>query len=506
MNIVVLGGGTAGYISALAFKKRYPNYNIKIVDSSKIGIIGVGESTTPQFETMIKYLDLPMNEFISETGATIKNGIKFTNWTNNKPHYFHPFYQYVDMDYVTYLDNVMKQKNKDSLDYTYRDFKLNANKDFVPVIINALLLDGNLDKVNLQTELSYENKVLDSAYAWHIDAALVINFFRKHAKIRGIDVIDDVLLNAESDNSGNITKLILEKQILNLDFVIDCSGFSRLLIGKHFDSELTYVSDSLPCDSGIAFQMDGDPVPYTEAIAMNYGWAWKIPLQHRYGCGYIYDSKYINDEDALDEIKNKFGNNIRVMKNYKFKAGYYKKPWVNNCLAVGVAASFFEPLEATSLLNSTTMIEIFLKEYFDEYIKDKKSVDLNKYNNLIEHRNEHLKAFLYLHYTTNKINTPFWKDFNHLNKIPEILISFMDDMKNQFYSNSLIEKRGSIFGWSNWASVYFGNELYDSSLLSDQLDKDGVTRYNIIRERINKSKNLGIPIKEYINTLTKKGE
>jgi tryptophan halogenase len=462
MKIAVIGGGSAGYLSALLFKKHYPEYEVTVIDSSKIGILGAGEGTTPLFYDTLKSLEISIEDFIKETKATVKNGIKFINWGTEKDFYFHAFHK-EEIENI-YLDNKHKENisNKKTLN------KIKKESLFLSY---TGLTNKNLDSINLPAVCSYSNNVYSEKHAWHVDARLLAIFLNKQSISRGINVIDGVVDNIYFNEKNEIKSLNINNKILEFDFFVDSSGFNRLIIGNHYKSEWISASKTLPCDSALAFFMyDQEPMMHTESIAMDYGWSWRIPLQHRFGCGYVYDSKYITKEQAIEEVKRKFGNNVEIINHFKFDPGYYNNPLIKNCLSVGLASSFFEPLEATSIHTSILMCKRFINLYSNEYFINNNEDIANKYNKEINDFNKNIISFLYFHYMTNKKNTVFWKNFTINNIIPEKTKYHLDNINNDFFSTPFMDSDDfRMFNVTSWMTVYFGNELYKNNDLSTDI-------------------------------------
>jgi tryptophan halogenase len=243
---------------------------------------------------------------------------------------------------------------------------------------------------------------------------------------------------------------------------------------------------------------DQKPMMHTESIAMNYGWSWRIPLQHRFGCGYVYDSKHITKEEAIEEVKEKFGNSIEIVNHFSFNPGYYKTPLVKNCLSIGLASSFFEPLEATSIHTSILMCNRFINVYADEYFKDKDKDIADKYNKAISSFNEDILSFLYFHYMTNKENTDFWKNFTINNIIPRKTKDYLDKINNDFFTTPFIDNnRFRMFNVTSWMTVYFGNELNKNNDLSLCLNDLSKEKYQIRIKEIKESK-IPMSMNEYL--------
>ena len=498
MKIAVIGGGSAGYLSALLFKKKYPDYEITVIDSSKIGILGAGEGTTPLFHDTLIDLGISIEDFVEQTKATVKNGIKFVNWGENKDFYFHAFQK-------EKIENIyLEHKNKEE---SIGKKLVDEAKEEALFLSYAGLKNKNLDSISLPAKCSYTNNVYTEKHAWHIDARLLAIFLNKQSSDRGIKIIDGVISNIIFNESNEIKSLCINDEIIDFDFFIDSSGFNRLVIGNHYKSEWISASNSLPCDSALAFFMyDQKPIMHTESIAMNYGWSWKIPLQHRFGCGYVYDSKYITKEEAIEEVKEKFGNSIEIVNHFSFNPGYYKTPLIKNCLSIGLASSFFEPLEATSIHTSIIMCNRFINFYADEYLKNKDKDIADKYNKVISSFNEDILAFLYFHYMTNKQNTDFWKNFTTNNIIPKKTKHHLDEISNDFFTTPFIDNnRFRMFNVTSWMTVYFGNELHNNNDLSLCLNDLSKEKYQTRVKEIKESK-IPMSMNEYLDYIKTKNK
>ena len=211
------------------------------------------------------------------------------------------------------------------------------------------------------------------------------------------------------------------QKVIPLDFVFDCTGFYRLLIGKHYNSKWKTYTDVLPVKAAVPFflepNFDEELPTYTDSIAMKYGWMWQIPLQHRTGCGYVYDSDLISEEEAIQEIEEYLGfEPLYPRKNkggFKFEAGCYETPWVKNCIALGLSAGFIEPLEATSIMVTIGCLQDIFSNV--QNIQDKNSPFREVYNTLVEKKNDEIRDFLYFHYMTGRTDTDFWKKFTFEN-------------------------------------------------------------------------------------------
>ena len=506
MKIVVVGGGNAGYVSALYLQKTIKNAEVTIIDSSRIGAIGVGEGTNPNFFYLLKKIDVDIDKSLVNAEATVKNGIKFTGWANNNKYYWLHIYDPVDFkkSIKNFIKTNLLLKNKYK---SHLDFKVKIHKEFSKAASYAVLKDGNLNKINPFSYLSDNYKFNKAHHSLHFDAQKMLLFLRSIAIKRNIKIIDDEFKDCVFDTNGDIKELIFLNNKLDCDFVIDCTGSNRLLIGKKFNSDWNNLSNSLPCDSAIAFWIKEDKIKlYTESIAMDYGWAWKAPVQDRYGCGYVYDSSFISESDAIKEIKNKFGNDVDIKKKIKFDSGYFYTPLRNNCLALGLSSGFFEPLEATSLSILSQMLETITDKNFIDIFYNRSKNKEDDFNSIFCNINEEVHSFIYLHYITNKTNTVFWKDFIQKNTMPPKLKKFLQDMKDNLFSDVFGNSANSVFAYPSWLAVYLGNELYDYKLLHSLVDSESILMYTDIVQKNDEVINSSISFDKYLNKITNKGE
>lgn len=492
-NIVVVGGGTAGCLSALLFKNKNPEFNVTMISSSAIGILGPGEGLTPNIHEVLKALDISVETFLKETGGTIKNGIKFVNWGVEHPHWFHGFYDTI-VDEKKIFNKEEKFKGLPNHTIQESAIKVGGGPQFFNNFKTAISNKDNMDNINYFAQLSYNDKIdLENKkdFAFHIDSKKFVHFLEKECSNRGIDIIDAVVTDIIGNSNQEVSKLQLDNgEVIDTDFVVDCTGFKRLIIGDYYRSEWISADSYLPATNAIACKLplDGDTPPYTESIAMDYGWAWKIPLQHRYGCGYVYDSKYIDKHGAEKELRSLMGDSLEVVGAFSFKPGFFREIWIKNCLAIGISSVFFEPLEATAIANMINRINYFINNCFDgNKIKmDQKTIDL--YNIDSVKNNESIAAFLYLHYITKKTNTDFWKNFREEHPSPTFaqidIDLFLEKMSADLHYKEILTPPS----WKlhNWMSVYIGNELHTNKV---EIDNDSRVVYNrIVHEILDKVK------------------
>jgi len=279
--------------------------------------------------------------------------------------------------------------------------------------------------------LSYDNKIdLNTRWAIHFDATKFANYLENVGKSRNINVVNDTFKSVSYDDNRFIKKINLENyQSIDCDFVFDCSGFSRLIIGKEYQTKWISYSNHLPMKKAITFWLDADDeVPsYTSAVAMKYGWMWKIPLQHRTGAGYVFDSDYIDESQALAEAEEYYGKKLEVRKIISFDSGRYENVWVKNCMAVGLSSNFIEPLEATSIWITINQLNFF-RQFLNE-IHNPRESSIQKYNELVADMLDETLGFIFLHYMTKRSDTEFWKNFRSNYTIPEKLKTKLELIK-----------------------------------------------------------------------------
>lgn len=357
-NITIIGGGTAGWLSALYLNYYFKDSIITVIDSSKIGVLGVGEGTAANFPLLLKQLGINESEFINHTNTTLKAGIIFKNWNNDNTEYYHP------------INN-------------------------------------------------------DDNYGYHFNAGLTIDFFKKKAIARGVIHIDSEVADFKLNSIDEIETIVLNNGVNhNTNFVFDCSGFHRLIIGNLYNTKWQSYEQHLKLNTGITYFLphkEDRDITDTLAISMKYGWMWQIPLQDRWGCGYIYDNTEVSENEIKQEIIDYIGYDVVFNKSIKFKAGCYDSNWVNNCVAIGLSSGFLEPLEATSLMTVIVQLQEFKRWY---NTKNGKEI----YNETIKSVNLQNMIFVLYHYVCERNDTSFWKKIKELRySMPTILRNMLDD-------------------------------------------------------------------------------
>ena len=445
MNIIIVGGGSAGWITALYVKRLIPSCNLTLIKNETVGIIGVGEATTPNIIDFLNFVNINPFDLIKNTEGTIKNGINFENWNGDNKKYLHGFNEHI-------------------CQFRLNNSHLVGDPTFYIKNLSAKGLDFN--EYTYMSKLSYQGKVdiQNTSYALHFDANLFSKYLEQVGISRNIKVIEGNFQSASNDKFGNIASINLsDGRVFETDFVFDCSGFSRLLVGKHYEQKWISYKKHLPMKKGIPFWIDTDDNldPYTSAIALKYGWMWKTPLQHRYGCGYIFDSDYITTEQALDEVETLLDRKIKINKVIDFEAGRYEKFWVKNCMAVGLSSSFIEPLESTSIFLSIS--QLFTFAHFVNDIKDREEHSVNRFNEIVSNNMDTTLNFIYMHYLTKRDDSEFWKNFRNNYPVPDKLNELLEILKTgnfRMFDTHNTKITGN-FNFTGYQQVLNGLGMYD---------------------------------------------
>ena len=411
MNFIILGGGSAGWITALFAKHLFPNDSVTVIQSPSVGIIGVGEATTSHSINFFRSIGLDPLDLIKNSNGTIKNGNNFVNWAGQGTRYFH-----------TFSENIVDFSIPGVFDSGCREFYLKN------LIKNKLSFEDYM----YQTKLAYANKIdlQNTSWAIQIDARDFAAYLEKFGVNKGIKVVNGDYTHPDLDESGCITALNLSNgQSVPCDFVFDCTGFARLLIGKLYQEPWISYKKYMPMKRAVMFWLepDADIPSYTSSIAMDAGWMLKIPLQHRSGSGYIYDSDQITEEQALIEAEKYWNRSLDVKKSLIFDTGRYQRVWVKNCLAVGLSTGFIEPLEATALWSSLQQLDFF--RHFINEIRTPKDNSIKLYNELVANHYEEKMEYIYMHYCTRRTDTEFWRSFTTNYPMPDNLIEKFELIK-----------------------------------------------------------------------------
>lgn len=441
-DLVIVGGGTAGWMAAAAFARHFVGADVKItlVESSEIGTIGVGEATIPTIRRFYAKLGLSDADVMRATGATAKLGILFQDWHRLGEGFIHSFGLY--------------GQNHGDLGFHHLWFASRAAGDGTPITaysLGATLAEQGrmaLPQPNPPTPLA----VYD--WALHLDASLFAQYLRRYAEASGVLRIDARLTAVEQEGDRIRAVRLHDDRRVSGDFFIDCTGFRSMLLGESLGVEFEDWREWLPCDAAIAVQTGlaaGDPPPYTQATAKGSGWGWRIPLRHRAGNGLVYSSSLMSEDEATATLLADLpGEPLIEPRRIPFRSGRRAVAWKGNCVALGLAAGFLEPLESTSIALIETGIER-LKELFPD--KRLHPALAEEFNDQTAREMERVRDFIILHYKlTRRDDTAFWRRCQAM-PVPETLRRKMDlwDARGEF-----IRYRWEMFHPASWLAMYTG--------------------------------------------------
>ena len=444
-NILIVGGGTAGWMTAAALAKAHEGTECKIqlVESEQIGTVGVGEATIPSIAQFNQMLGLDENELMAATQATFKLGIEFVGWGAEGESYIHPFSTY--------------GKGLDNIDFhhwwlrLYNDGKAPDLEQFS--LAAAAARAGKFARMAPLTEAPFDALV----HAFQFDASLYARYLRTYAEARGVDRVEGRITSCKRRaEDGFITSVQLEGGAeLSADLFIDCSGFRSLLLGQELGVGFEDWSHWLPCNRAVAVASEnpGELRPYTRSTARSAGWQWQIPLQHRAGNGHVFCDEYIGEDQATETLLcNLPGSALGDPKLLRFTAGRRHTFWEKNCVAVGLSAGFLEPLESTSIHLIQTAIQKLLALFPSRACEEEKR---RVFNQRTVHEYEKIRDFLILHYCANKRPEPFWRYCAAVN-LPDHLAGKLSLYRE---TGHIFREDDELFSVPSWLAVLHGQGI-----------------------------------------------
>ncbi|WP_317445167.1 tryptophan halogenase family protein [Streptomyces collinus] len=450
-KVVILGGGTAGWMTAAYLGKALQGtVDIQVLEAPAIPRIGVGEATVPNLHRVLfDYLGIPEEEWMRECNASFKMAVRFVNWRtpgrgepgartlqDGRPdHFYHPFGILPDHDNTPLSQYWFKNKYEGRTDQPF-DYAVFREPPVMDAKLSPKWLDGTPS----------------TRYAWHFDAALVADFLRRFAvEKQGVEHVQDEMVRVEQDERGYVTALHCKSgRVMDGDLFVDCSGFRGLLINQALGEPFLDMSDHLMCDRAVATAVPHDDEangvePYTSAIAMSSGWSWKIPMLGRFGSGYVYSSKFTTQEEATEEFCEMWGldPNETEFNHVRFRVGRNRRAWVNNVVSIGLASCFLEPLESTGIYFITAAIYQLAKHFPDRSFNP---ALVDDFNNEIEVMFDDTRDFIQAHfYYAPRDDSPFWRAQKEL-VLPEKIQKKIEAYKAGLPINSPIADESTYYG------------------------------------------------------------
>jgi flavin-dependent dehydrogenase len=497
-KVVIFGGGTAGWMTAAYLKKAFSdNINVTVVESAAISTVGVGEATFSTIRLFFDFLELEESDWMPECNGSYKLAIKFIDWNAEKRAFFHPFQRYEMVDGFSVAEWWLKLKSGlDHFDYSCFTIPTMCDQKRSPRFLNGDVFDTKVESLYKRDRKFLKQSLADLKvqfpYAYHFNAGLLAKFLCKYAVKKGVNHIDDEVVDVTQHEDGRIRALVGKKTgEIDGDLFVDCTGFRGLLINKVLQEKFNYFSESLFCDSALATQIPKDIDqhginPYTSATALTSGWVWNIPLYGRDGTGYVYSSSFTSAEKAEEEFRKHLGAPSDTCKfsQIKMRIGRNQNSWVKNCVAIGLSSGFVEPLESTGIFFIQQAIEELVKAFPHKEL----SQDLiSTYNKNIADCIDGVKDFLTLHYyASTRMDSDFWKATKHDLKVPEELKERMKIWKTILPNANSINRNYHGFEAYSYSVMLMGLGYLPSAnvpVLDYMNDTNAVKTFNMIKRR-----------------------
>lgn len=468
-RIVVVGGGTAGWMAATAFASAFPASSVELVESEEIGIVGVGEATFPSIRAFHKILGVDEAQFLRATNGTFKLGIEFRDWRERGEHYFHTFGDLGGLSGPYALWGQHRRVGDAGL--------------------------GALDQQCLPSVMASQGRFMAAApgeeqhfnYAYHFDAVLYAGFLRTLALQRGVRRTEGRIVKAARRADGGIGHLALaDGRIVEGDLFVDCSGFASLLLGRTLEERYVDFSRWLPVDRARACPCERSAAaltPYTRCTALEAGWAWRIPLSNRTGHGHVFSSRYIDEERAREQLMQQLdGAPLSEARLLRFSAGHRERFWVHNVVALGLSSGFLEPLESTSIF----LVQSGLGRLIELLLPGARPAPetVASYNTAMRRQFERIRDFIILHYClTARRDSRLWQEMANM-ELPETL-AFKIHAWRQAGALHQYDEEG--FDATSWLAIHAGMghwpERVDPSL-RDMPHEDALRALRLRRDSI----------------------
>jgi len=461
-KVIIVGGGSAGWMTGAALSKLLgKTLDVSLIESEEIGRIGVGEATIPPLRVFNQLLGINEQDFMRECQATFKLGIQFLNWGERGDDYIHSFGATGKVCWAGEFQHFWLGGLQQGIENEFGDYCLE-------------LKAARAGKFGF-------NKDVQLNYAYHLDAGMYAGYLKKFAIKNGLKWIEgkitDVFQNSETGFIESVQ--LTDGRKIEGDFFIDCSGFSAKLIEETLETGYENYQEYLPCDSAIPIQTEkaGEPRPYTQAIAHDFGWQWRIPLQHRVGNGLVYCSRFVSDDKAQQTLMTHLESElITEPKVLKYQTGRRAKVWNKNCVAIGLSSGFLEPVESTAIHLIMSAV-LRLMRLFPHHQISQANVD--EYNRQSKDEMEWIRDFIILHYkATEREDSPFWQYCKHMT-VPETLAHRIRLFKE---TGRVCIADTELFKIDSWTQVMIGQRIQPENYhqIVDMMPQDELTRFLMI--------------------------
>jgi tryptophan halogenase len=461
-DIVIVGGGTAGWMAAALLSKIAGTqaHNITLIESEEIGTVGVGEATIPAIQLFNKQLELDEDEFVRETNATFKLGIEFINWRRLGHSYFHNFG----------LFGAQISNGAQFLSYWLRWAANGGDPDHL-----LFSLESEAARVGKfgRTATVPGRQAPRVNYAFQFDAATYAAYLRRYSERRGVTRQEGRIVSVRQNGETGFIEAVETQDGRSFagDLFIDCSGFRGLLIEGALKAGFDDWTEWLPNNRAAAVPCErvADTTPYTRATAREAGWQWRIPLQHRTGNGYVFSDQFISEDEASQALLASLdGKPLADPKILRFTAGRRKAGWVKNCVALGLSSGFLEPLESTSIhlvqAALTKLLDYFPHREFEPEV-------IGRFNEDMDFMYESIRDFLIAHYyVTERDDTPYWDYCRNL-KVPDSLAEKLELFRAR---GQVLPKSNELFSETSWFAVLYGQGMRPEGYhpLADAMSED----------------------------------
>ena len=449
-KIVVVGGGSAGWLTALFLKKNWNNLDVSVVEDPNLQPIIAGESCTIPFVDLLEFLEIPIATWYKDVRAVQKIGGKFVNWSGDGNFFIQPlFSRYMNR----YLFNYPEFGNQNDLICGILALNLPVSNLSVA---SKLIEDKKVPFVNDQ-----DTPIL--ATMWHFDSRKNAEYLKKLGITKGITLIEKKFLSANINDSGSIDSIILDNQEkVFADWFFDCSGFSQLLLKKTLNCSFENFENNLPVNSVVAWWDDSSNLPYTEMTALKYGWAFDVSLTNRSGKGYVYNNTYITKDQAVDEINQTFKKDIVPVASLTWDRSLCLSPWTKNVIGLGLSVGFPEPLGSPG--HTLIGLQLRLLSEIWNPILGLGSAEENTYNKKYQSMIVDIVDFINLHYINSRSDSNFWQDQKH-RPMPDSLTTKIKEWQN---GNILFDEY-PVYSFENYAAVLQGNKIINFEILKEKM-------------------------------------